>query len=211
MSWSFDDKVALITGAGAGAGLATAHAFAAAGAAVILADLDEAAIRAAADALVGAGHTAVAIGCDIADDTQAAALVDQAIARFGHLDAAFNNAAGVRGVATCMTHELRPMLRQRGGAIVNCVRMDGAIAARRGVIELTKIAAQDYAAKGIRVSALCPGGFSGGAPEEVARAALWLCSPWARHVMGIPSPWTTALRRAEAISEARALAHQPWG
>lgn len=224
MSWSFNDKVVLVTGASAGAGLATARAFAAAGAAVVLADLHEASVRASAEALVGARCKAIAIGCDVADDAQVAAMVDRTVARFGRVDVAFNHEGDTRGIAICMKHELRQMLRQRGGAIVNCVRTDDptggrSIDASRFVLGLTKIAAMDYAAKGIRVTALCPGtltaptrgGAGGGDPEEVARAALWLCSPWARHLMGIPSPWTVSLQRAEIASEARALAHEAWG
>jgi NAD(P)-dependent dehydrogenase (short-subunit alcohol dehydrogenase family) len=224
VNWSFSDKVVLVTGAGAGAGLATARAFAAAGAAVVLADLHEASARSAAAALVGAHCKAIAIGCDVADDAQVAALVDRTVARFGRLDVAFNHDGDARGVALCMKHELRQMLRQHGGAIVNCIRVGGPAGVRAndpsgGILDLTRIAAMDYAAKGVRVTALDPGTLAtparaqlgGGAPEEIARAALWLCSPWARHVMGIPSPWTVSLRRAEVASEARALASEAWG
>jgi NAD(P)-dependent dehydrogenase (short-subunit alcohol dehydrogenase family) len=59
---------------------------------VVLADLREASARAAAEKLVGAGHQAVAIGCDIADDAQVAAMVDRIVVTFGRLDAAFNSA-----------------------------------------------------------------------------------------------------------------------
>jgi len=224
MSWSFSDKVVLVTGAGAGAGLATVRAFAAAGAAVVLADLDEASACAAAEALADAGCNAIAIGCDVADEAQVAAMVDRTVARFGRVDIAFNDEGDTRGVAICMRHELRHMLRQRAGSIVNCLRREGPTGGRsidesHGVLDLTRIAAMDYAAKNIRVTALDPGtlsaptrgGSSGGGPEEVARAALWLCSPWARHLMGIPSPWTASLRRAEMASEAHALADEAWG
>src|SRR5437762_5212308 len=92
MSWSFQNKVALVTGAGSGMGLATARAFATAGAAVTLADANEDAVRSAANELVAAGHKALAVRCDVTDDSQVAAMIDRTVAEFGRLDAAFNNA-----------------------------------------------------------------------------------------------------------------------
>src|SRR5437764_13547343 len=88
----FSGKVALVTGAASGMGLATAQAFAEAGAAVVLADFKEDAVKAAAEELVAAGHKALAVRCDVSDDVQVAAMVDRAVAAFGRLDAAFNNA-----------------------------------------------------------------------------------------------------------------------
>src|SRR5437899_9236458 len=85
-------QVALVTGAGSGMGLVTAQAFAEAGAAVVLADIDEGAVRAAADDLTASGHQAVGVTCDVADEAQAAAVVERAVAAFGRLDMAFNNA-----------------------------------------------------------------------------------------------------------------------
>ncbi len=129
----FSGKVALVTGAAAGMGLATAKAFAQAGAAVVLADYQEEAVKAAAEKLVGAGHKAIAVACDVSDDAQVAAMVDRTVAQFGRLDAAFNNAGvmariaptaestedwdrvigiNLRGVWSCMKHELRQMERQ---------------------------------------------------------------------------------------------------
>src|SRR5947208_2959191 len=88
----FTGQVALITGAGAGMGLATAQAFAEAGAAVVLADFKEEAVKDAAENLTDAGRKALAIRCDVSDDAQVAAMVDRTVAEFGRLDAAFNNA-----------------------------------------------------------------------------------------------------------------------
>ena len=137
----FSGQVALVTGATAGMGLATAQAFAEAGASVVLADFKEDAVKAAAEKLVAAGHKAIAVRCDVSDDEQVAAMVDQAVAKFGRLDAAFNNAGvmahiapiadsaredwdrvigvNLRGVWSCMKYELRQMERQGSGAIVN--------------------------------------------------------------------------------------------
>jgi NAD(P)-dependent dehydrogenase (short-subunit alcohol dehydrogenase family) len=137
----FTGKVALVTGAASGMGLATAQAFAEAGAAVVLADFRDDAASAQAEKLVAAGHQAIAIRCDVSDDSQVAAMVDRTVAEFGWLDAAFNNAGvmarispsadstreewdrvigiNLRGVWSCMKYELQHMQRQGSGAIVN--------------------------------------------------------------------------------------------
>src|SRR2546428_3438134 len=68
MNQSFNGKVALVTGAGSGMGLATAKAFAEASASVVLADIQEEAVRAAAEQLIADGRKALAIRCDVSDD-----------------------------------------------------------------------------------------------------------------------------------------------
>lgn len=88
----FGGKVALVTGAAADMGLATAWAFAEAGAAVVLADVREDLVEAEARKLIEAGHKALAVRCDVSDDTQVEAMVERTVAEFGRLDAAFNNA-----------------------------------------------------------------------------------------------------------------------
>src|SRR4051812_25149524 len=154
MNPSFENKVALVTGAGAGMGLATARAFAEAGAAVVLADFKEDTVKAAADKLIAAGHKALAVRCDVSDDGQVEAMVERTVAEFGRLDAAFNNAGvmakiantadstreewervigiNLRGVWACMKYELRQMQKQGSGAIVNNASV-GALGGNPGI------------------------------------------------------------------------------
>ena len=240
MNISYENKVALVTGASSGMGLATAQAFAEAGAAVVLADVKDEAVRKAAEQLISEGHRALAIPCDVSNDAQVEAMVERTVAEFGRLDAAFNNAGvmakiaptvestleefdrvthvNLRGVWSCMKHELRQMERQGSGAIVNCSSIGGLTgdpgipaytASKHGVIGLTRTAALEYAAKGIRVNAVCPGTIDTafaraafenekefealskslpirriGKPEEIASVVLWLCSQGASYVVG---------------------------
>ena len=149
MNLSFKNKVALVTGAGSGMGLATARAFAEAGAAVALADVDEDTVRSAAEELAAAGHKAIAVRCNVADEAEVAAMVEQTVSTFGRLDAAFNNAGvqslavetadatgeefdrvnaiNLRGAWNCMKYELRQMREEGSGAIVNCSSIGGLI------------------------------------------------------------------------------------
>ena len=150
----FSGKVAVVTGAASGMGLATAQAFAQSGAAVVLADFKEDAVRAEAEKLVAAGHKALAVRCDVSDDAEVAAMVDRTVDEFGRLDAAFNNAGvmariaatgestredwdrvigvNLRGVWSCMKQELRQMERQGSGAIVNNASV-GALTGNPGI------------------------------------------------------------------------------
>ena len=150
----FSGKVALVTGAASGMGLATALAFAEAGAAVVLADVREDLVKAETQKLVAAGHKAIAVRCDVSDDTQVAAMVDRTVTEFRRLDAAFNNAGvmariaptadstreewdrvigiNLRGVWSSMKHELRQMERQGSGAIVNNASV-GALTGNPGI------------------------------------------------------------------------------
>jgi NAD(P)-dependent dehydrogenase (short-subunit alcohol dehydrogenase family) len=86
-TYDFAGQVALVTGASSGMGLATARAFAEAGASVVLADINENALRAATDGLTTAGHTALGVTCDVSDEEEVAVLVAHTVASFGRLDA----------------------------------------------------------------------------------------------------------------------------
>lgn len=149
MNISFESQVVLVTGAGSGMGLATAKAFAEAGASVVLADIDEQVVRAAAQELISTGKRAMAVRCNVADEVDVATMIEQTVSTFGRLDAAYNNAGvqspavetadasgeefervngiNLRGIWNCMKYELRQMREQGSGAIVNCSSIGGLI------------------------------------------------------------------------------------
>jgi NAD(P)-dependent dehydrogenase (short-subunit alcohol dehydrogenase family) len=130
-------------------GLATARMFARSGASVVMSDLDGNLAAVEAERIAGAGGTAISIACDVADEAQVEKMIDTAVARYGRLDMAFNNAGiqvppsdaadeaiesfervtavNQRGVWACMKHELRVMRKQGSGAIVNCSSIGGLI------------------------------------------------------------------------------------
>ena len=87
MEISFENKVALVTGAGSGMGLVTAKAFAESGAAVVLGDHHFESVDIASKQLVAQGHKALAIRCDVADEREVAAMVERTVSGFGRLDA----------------------------------------------------------------------------------------------------------------------------
>jgi NAD(P)-dependent dehydrogenase (short-subunit alcohol dehydrogenase family) len=132
-------------------------------------------------------------------------------------------AVNLRGVWACMKHELAQMRTQGSGAIVNCSSLGGLVglpgraayhASKHGVIGLTRSAALEYAPRGIRINAICPGTIETpmvadmisngeldldaaianqpigrlGQPKEIADAVLWLCSRGASFVVGVALP-----------------------
>jgi NAD(P)-dependent dehydrogenase (short-subunit alcohol dehydrogenase family) len=160
MQNQFTDKVVLVTGAATGIGAATAEAFAGQGAKVVLADINPLA-QAVAEKISALGGEAVFHECDVTQEASVVKLVEFIIAKFGHLDVAFNNAGidietskmadaeenvfdklmdvNVKGVWLCMKHEILAMLLTGGGAIVNTASVAGLGAApKMGIYSATK-------------------------------------------------------------------------
>jgi NAD(P)-dependent dehydrogenase (short-subunit alcohol dehydrogenase family) len=141
-------KVAFVTGAGSGIGRATARLFAARGYAAVLVDFNEAGGRETEAAIRDAGGECRFIACDVAEDESVRQAVEQAVAAYGRIDAAFN-AAGIdgevgkltaecavdnwhrvigvnlTGMWHCLRHQIPAMLQNGGGAIVNCASTAG--------------------------------------------------------------------------------------
>jgi NAD(P)-dependent dehydrogenase (short-subunit alcohol dehydrogenase family) len=160
MQNQFTDKVVLVTGAATGIGAATAEAFAGQGAKVVLADINPLA-QAVAEKISALGGEAVFHECDVTQEASVVKLVEFIIAKFGHLDVAFNNAGidietskmadaeenvfdklmdvNVKGVWLCMKQEILAMLLTGGGAIVNTASVAGLGAApKMGIYSATK-------------------------------------------------------------------------
>ena len=236
---NFKGKTALITGAASGIGRASAIAFANAGAAVIISDVN---VEGGSDTLAAIkklGGRAEFFPADVSSAADVDRLMSKGIASFGRIDCAHNNAGvesrlasfvdaseddwdrcisvNLKGVWLCMKAELRHMLDQRQGVIVNTASVGGLTAtpkaaayaaAKHGVIGLSRTAAVEYAAQGIRVNAICPGLTQTGmtsrlgaavpglldalmppmgrmaTPEEIAASVLYLCSNDASFVTG---------------------------
>lgn len=182
----FEGKVVLVTGAASGIGLASAMRFAAEGASVVLVDRDAAGLPAATAKLRehGRGET-LELVCDVGDERAVAAAVEQAMARFGQLDVVVNNAGLMifKPIAELTGDDWMKVLQvdllgafffikqaflhmKRGGAIVNlssvhAIRTEPHVApyaaAKAALLSLTRSAALEGMAKGIRVNAILPG------------------------------------------------------
>ena len=237
------DRVAIITGGGGAIGGAAARRLAADGATIVVGDLDEGAAEAVAATVRAGGGQAIGVGVDVADEASVARLVDRAVIAYGGIDILVNNAGvllpgsvtelavadwertlrvNVTGAFLC-SRAVIPVMERRGrGAIVHMSSVSGLVgeagiaaycASKGALVMLARQMAIDYARRGIRVNALCPGWIdtpfndpaierSGGAealapfidlmvplgrqgtPDEVADVLAFLVSDDARYLTG---------------------------
>lgn len=243
MSDRLSGKTVLVTGAGSGIGRATALLAAREGARVVVSDIAAEGGEETVGLIRTSGGEALFAQADVSEAAEVEALMERTVEAYDRLDCAVNNAGiegalaptaeypdeiwekvlrtNLTGVYLCMKHEI-PRMLENGGSIVNVASILGLVgfanapaytAAKHGVVGLTKVAALEYSARGVRVNALCPafietpmvlerGVEAGthpevrrqleelhpigrmGRPEEVAEAAVWLCSDAASFVTG---------------------------
>jgi 3-oxoacyl-[acyl-carrier protein] reductase len=235
--FSLKDKVAIVTGASQGIGRETALALAEAGANVAVAARNEEKLAALVTEITAAGGEALAVKMDVAEADQVKAGFKLVLEKFGRLDILVNNAAITRdglamrmkaedwdvvirtnltGAHLCIQQALGTMMRARSGRIINIAsvvaRMGNAgqanyVAAKAGLIGLTKAMAMEISSRNVTVNAVAPGFIATpmtdviadkvkeelktriplgrmGSPREVAAAIVFLASDEAGYITG---------------------------
>ncbi len=229
-----DGKVALITGGASGMGKVASSLFAREGARVVLSDVSDEAGEATAREIQAAGGEAAYVHADVSKETDAKAMVDAAVERFGGLHVLYNNAGimlgddgsvdttseeiwdrtlaiNVKGVAFGCKYGVPAIIAAGGGSIINVASFVAWVGAatsqtaytssKGAVLAMTREIAVEYARRGVRCNALCPGPIETpllmqllsdeakkqrrfvhipmgrlGQAEELAKAALFLAS-----------------------------------
>lgn len=199
--FSLDGKIALVTGASQGIGEAIAKQLAAQGATVVCAARTLNKLQAVADAITAAGGKADVIAADLSDGASVRAAVAATVERYGALHILVNNAGitrdklliqmkeddwdavidtNLKGAWTAIQAATKPMMKQRWGRIINIASVVGQmgnagqsnyVAAKAGLIGLTKSVARELASRNVTANAVTPGyietAMTAGLPEDV--------------------------------------------